>query len=73
MKCFTIIHVFVSISSNVKIIKIWIIVNFIRVYDQDHVQFSIVSYLLFKILQLYICQYLSFSFSNFFISKLISQ
>ena len=48
MKWFTIIHLLVSVSSNGKIIKIWIIVNFIRIYDQVHVQFSIVSYLLFK-------------------------
>ena len=48
MKWFTIIHLLVSISSNVKILKIWIIFNFIRIYDQNHLQFSVVSYLLFK-------------------------
>ena len=59
MKWSTTYHKLVSISSNVKILKILTIVNFIRVYDQDHLQFSIVSNLLFKILQLYSCQYLS--------------
>ena len=59
MKSFSIIHVLVSDSSNAIFLKIWIIANFIRTHVQDHLQFSIVSSLLFKILQLYSCQYLS--------------
>ena len=59
MKSFSAIHKLVSDSSSVIFLKIWIIVNFIRTHVQDHLQFSIVSSLLFKILQLYSCQYLS--------------
>ena len=48
MKSLSAIHVSVSDSSNVIFLKIWIIVNFIRTHVPDHLQFSIVSNLLFK-------------------------
>ena len=73
MKLLSAIHVLVSDSSNVIFLNIWIIVNFIRTHVQDHLQFSIVSNLLFKILQLYSCQYLLIFFTNILIWKLILQ
>ena len=63
MKSFSVIHVFVSDSSNVIFIRIWKILNFIRTNVQDHHQFSIVRYFHFVVLQLYSYQFQSLSYN----------